>query len=55
MIELDEHEEDKRHRLFKDWLNTHVSGTTDLDESKLLQLFERDYQGINHNNESRVT
>jgi len=52
MIELDEYEEDKRRQLFKDWLNTHVTGHTDLDESELLRLFERDYQGINHGNES---
>jgi len=52
MIELDEYEEDKRRQLFKDWLNTHVTGHTDLEESELLRLFERDYQGINHGNES---
>jgi 5-methylcytosine-specific restriction protein B len=52
MIELDEYEEDKRRQLFKGWLNTHVTGNTDFDESELLRLFERDYQGINHGNES---
>ena len=52
MIELDEYEEDKRRQLFKDWINSHVSGNTDLDESEILRLFERDYQGINHGNES---
>ncbi len=52
MIELDEYEEDKRRQLFKDWINTHISGKTDLEEGDILQLFERDYQGINHGNEA---
>jgi len=52
MIELDEYEEDKRRQLFKDWLDTHVSGQTDIDDAELLRLFERDYEGINHGNES---
>lgn len=52
MIELDEYEEDKRQQLFKGWINTHISGQTDLDEGEILRLFERDYQGINHGNES---
>lgn len=52
MIEVDEYEEDKRRQLFKQWLTTHVSGVTDLDESELLRLFERDYHGINHGHEA---
>ena len=52
MIELDEYEEDKRRQLFQDWLDTHVSGQSDIDDTELLRLFERDYQGINHGNES---
>ncbi|MFC6613755.1 AAA family ATPase [Halopenitus salinus] len=52
MIELDEYEEDKRRQLFKDWLDTHISGQTDIDDAELLRLFERDYEGINHGNES---
>lgn len=52
MIELDEYEEDKRRQLFQDWLDTHVSGQTDIDDTELLRLFERDYEGINHGNES---
>ncbi len=52
MIELDEYEEDKRQQLFQDWISTHISGQTDLDESELLRLFERDYDGINHGNET---
>lgn len=52
MIELDEYEEDKRRQLFKSWIDTHISGKTDLDENDLLRLFERDYQGINHGNEA---
>jgi 5-methylcytosine-specific restriction protein B len=52
MIELDEYEEDKRRQLFKDWITTHVTDHTDLDESEILRLFERDYQGINHGHES---
>jgi 5-methylcytosine-specific restriction protein B len=52
MIELDEYEEDKRRQLFRDWIDTHLSGHTDLDEDAILRLFERDYEGINHGNES---
>ncbi|MFC4437479.1 MULTISPECIES: AAA family ATPase [Natrialbaceae] len=52
MIELDEYEEDKRRQLFKDWITTHVTENTDLGESEILRLFERDYQGINHGHES---
>ena len=52
MIELDEYEEDKRRQLFRDWLDTHVTGQTDIDDAELLRLFERDYEGINHGNES---
>jgi len=52
MIELDEYGEDKRYQLFKHWVSTHVTGETDLDENEILRLFERDYQGINHGNES---
>ncbi len=52
MIELDEYEEDKRQQLFRGWLDTHVSEQTDIDDGNLLRLFERDYEGINHGNES---
>jgi 5-methylcytosine-specific restriction protein B len=52
MIELDEYEEDKRRQLFKDWITTHVSEQTDLEDSDILRLFERDYEGINHGHES---
>jgi len=52
MIELDEYEEDKRRQLFKNWITTHISEQTDLEDSDILRLFERDYQGINHGHES---
>jgi 5-methylcytosine-specific restriction protein B len=52
MVGLDEYEKNKRRQLFKDWITTHVTGQTDLDENEILRLFERDYQGINHGNES---
>ena len=52
MIELDEYEEEKRRQLFKDWINDRISGQTDLEEGEILRLFERDYEGINHGNES---
>ncbi|WP_336330894.1 AAA family ATPase [Haloarcula sp. CGMCC 1.2071] len=52
MIELDEYEEGKRRQLFKDWITTHVSEQTDLEDSEILRLFERDYEGINHGHES---
>ena len=51
MIELDEYEEEKRRQLFRGWISTHISDT-DLDENEVLRLFERDYEGINHGNES---
>ncbi|GGM52744.1 AAA family ATPase [Haloarcula argentinensis] len=52
MIELDEYEEDKRRQLFKSWITTHVSEQTELNDSEILRLFERDYEGINHGHES---
>jgi len=52
MIELDEYEDDKREQLFRDWIDSHISGETDFSESEILRLFERDYEGINHGNES---
>ncbi|MBX0286598.1 AAA family ATPase [Halomicroarcula sp. F28] len=52
MIELDEYEEDKRRQLFKNWITTHISEQTDLEDSDILRLFERDYEGINHGHES---
>ena len=52
MIELDEYEEDKRRQLFKDWITTHISEQTDLEDRDILRLFERDYKGINHGHES---
>mgnify|MGYP002277321197 CR=1 FL=1 len=52
MIELDEYEEDKRRRLFREWISTHVTEQTDLEESEIIRLFERDYEGINHGHES---
>lgn len=52
MIELDEYEEDKRRQLFKDWINIHITGQTGLEETELLRLFERDYEGINYGHES---
>jgi 5-methylcytosine-specific restriction protein B len=48
MIELDEYEDDKRRRLFNDWIDEHVLDNTDLDASEILTLFERDYEGINY-------
>lgn len=52
MIELDEYGEDDRRRLFEGWIDTHVTENTDLGESNVLRLFERDYEGINHGHES---
>ena len=51
MIELDEYEDDKREQLFKNWIGEHVSGQTDLEDARILELFERDYAGINQGNE----
>ncbi|WP_309243428.1 AAA family ATPase [Halorubrum ezzemoulense] len=60
MIEIDEYEEDKRDRLFTNWLDTHIAGEVNsqlpqesgLDINRLLELFRQDYRGINHGNES---
>ena len=51
MIEIDEYEEDSRQQLFRDWIGEHISEGTDLDEARILELFERDYEGINYGNE----
>lgn len=51
MIELDKYEDVKRRQLFREWIENHVSSHTDLDESEILRLFERDYEGINHGTE----
>lgn len=51
MIEIDEYEEDSRQQLFRTWIREHVSAKTDLDEGRILDLFERDYEGINYGNE----
>lgn len=48
MIELDEYDDDNRRQLFENWIDTHVTGNTDLDENAIIRLLERDYEGINH-------
>lgn len=51
MIELDEYEDDKRQQLFETWITDYIEDQTDLEGGRILQLFERDYDGINHGNE----
>lgn len=51
MIELNEYGEDNRQQLFRDWIDEHISETTDFDASRILELFERDYERINNGNE----
>ncbi|MFC7070610.1 AAA family ATPase [Halobaculum lipolyticum] len=51
MIELDEYSDENREQLFRSWLDEHVGGQVRFATSELLNLFEQDYQGINHGRE----
>jgi len=48
MIELDEYEDPQRRQLFTSWIEDHLREVTDIDGARILELFERDYAGINH-------
>lgn len=48
MVEIDEYPEENRRQLLEGWLDELVGDVTDIDTTRLRELFERDYQGINH-------
>jgi 5-methylcytosine-specific restriction enzyme B len=51
MIELDEYEDEDRRSLFTGWIDDELGDISLVDSDDLLQLFEADYEGINHGNE----
>jgi 5-methylcytosine-specific restriction protein B len=51
MVELDEYEDDDRRTLFRGWLDENLGDVPLIDNSELLELFEADYDGINHGSE----
>jgi len=51
MIELDEYEDEDRQILFEDWLDKNLDDIPLVDNDDLLDLFEADYDGINHGSE----
>ena len=51
MVELDEYEDDDRRSLFQIWIRKNLDDIPLLDSSELLDLFEEDYDGINHGSE----
>lgn len=52
MIELDEYEESVRRQLYTTWLEEFVEDVSGADLERLRELFEADYEGINHGRES---
>lgn len=56
MIEVDEYSDENRRKLFEMFIDDHIekadsSGSPLIDESRLLELIETDYLGINEGNE----
>lgn len=56
MIEIDEYDEESRRQLFEKFIDDHIdetgpSGSPLIDKSRLLELFEMDYLGINGGND----
>ena len=51
MIELDEYDDEDRRALFNGWIESNLEDIPLLDDAELLDLFERDYDGINHGSE----
>ncbi|WP_049893904.1 AAA family ATPase [Salinarchaeum sp. Harcht-Bsk1] len=51
MVELDEYEDDDRESLFTGWIEEELGDIPLVDSGDLLDLFEADYQGINHGSE----
>ena len=52
MIELDEYEESARRQLYTTWLEEFLGDVPGADIERLRELFEADYEGINHGRES---
>ncbi|SDN15260.1 5-methylcytosine-specific restriction enzyme B [Halogranum gelatinilyticum] len=51
MVELDEYEDDDRRTLFEGWIDDYLGDIPLLDNAELLELFEADFEGINHGSE----
>nr|WP_233710728.1 AAA family ATPase [Natronococcus pandeyae] len=56
MIEVDQYSDDSRRRLFEKFIDEHIekansSGSPQIEESRLRELFEMDYLGINEGND----
>jgi 5-methylcytosine-specific restriction protein B len=51
MVELDEYEDEDRRELFDIWIDENLGSIPLIDGGELLDLFEADYEGINHGSE----
>jgi 5-methylcytosine-specific restriction protein B len=51
MVELDEYEDEDRRSLFEGWLTNNLGDIPLVENDKLLDLFEADYDGINNGSE----
>lgn len=51
MVELDEYEDEDRESLFRKWLDDNLEDIPLVENEDLLELFEADYEGINHGSE----
>jgi len=51
MVELDEYEDEDRRQLFETWIDDNLGDIPLVDSGELLDLFEADYDGINHGSE----
>lgn len=51
MVELDEYEDEDRQSLFRKWLDDNLDDIPLVENEDLLELFEADYDGINHGSE----
>jgi 5-methylcytosine-specific restriction protein B len=57
MIEVDEYEPESRRKLFETWIEENIDmagasgGSPQFEEAKLIELFEKDYEGINEGRE----
>ncbi|WP_135823664.1 AAA family ATPase [Halorussus ruber] len=51
MVELDEYPKENRRQLLEGWLDDLVENAIDIDTTRLYELFEADYRGINRGRE----